>query len=208
MPSVPGRRPHLQAQSWQSLSLEKEDSGQTYLQGNSHQLFNLTKRVAKPFAPGSFLVFLGPLSSPSLVELLHPSALSPLGPPLNKEVQELGPHAKLFATHSSGPQGKDRACSVSNGSGNAVNEYPLGFGSLDPQFLTSSQMQLTGLRDSRKSKGYQLTIYQGRKTGEISFHETLHLALSRKLEHPQSSRKRSSETWRAREPRSSSSSTA
>lgn len=111
-------------------------------------MLNLTMRAAKPFAPGSPLVFIGSLSTPSMVQLLHPGVISPLGPLLNKEVQELDLDAKLFATHPSGPQGQDRACSVSNCSGDGVNEYPICFESLDPQLLMSSQMLLTGFRDS------------------------------------------------------------
>lgn len=48
-------------------------------------------RAIKPLPPGSPLVFVGPLFTPSMVELLHPGAISPLGLPLNKEVQELDP---------------------------------------------------------------------------------------------------------------------
>lgn len=54
-------------------------------------------RAAEPSASGSPLVFTGPLSTPSPVEVLHPGAISPLGPPLNKEVQELDPDTKCFA---------------------------------------------------------------------------------------------------------------
>lgn len=49
-----------------------------------------------------------------------------------------------------GAQGKDKACSVSSCSGDGVNEDPIGFGSLDLQFLMSSQMQLTALEGCLK----------------------------------------------------------
>lgn len=42
---------------------------------------------------------MGPLPDPSLVELLHPCAISPLDLPLVKEIQDLDPDAKLFATY-------------------------------------------------------------------------------------------------------------
>lgn len=102
-------------------------------------------RAAKPFAPGSPLVFIGPLSTSSLVELLHSGAISPLGPTLNKEVQELDPDCALLPTPL-GLKAKTEPAQSALQWGQ-VNEYPIGFGSLDPQFLMSIQMQLTGFRD-------------------------------------------------------------